>query len=69
MISFFGGNKNKKAEDTIRLSDALNDFSFKGLYKKASIQRNVPVNLQSILYIKGEDFIILRQNTEVTGHE
>ncbi len=68
MISFFSGNKTKKGEETLKLEEVLADQSFKALYKKNSILRNVPANLQSIHYIKGEDVIVLRQNPDVTGH-
>lgn len=68
MISFFTNNKNKKVEDNQSMEEVLKDFSFKGLYKKSSIQRNVPTNLQSVFYVKGEENIVLLQNGKVTGH-
>ena len=69
MISFFGGKKKNNKVENKTFHDFLAPFSFKGLFSKSSLQRNTPINLHSVLYMKGEEHILLLQNPVVTGHD
>lgn len=65
---FLGKKKSNKLEE-VTFENYLSTFDFESLFSKSKLQRNIATNLNSILYMRSDNYVLLKQNKLTTGKE